>query len=129
MWKWITKLAGAIFSVEPVRNVIESVTLNVPGLHAFEPVISLIPDDGRLGALRCKKCGYCTYPDTPEVSHPVCVPRAHEWRPVRVFQWRDVALANKLDQPLQCALCGAHASTHKDWERFGCPGALPKEED
>jgi hypothetical protein len=91
--------------------------------HAFEPAISLRTDDGRLGVLRCTKCGYCVYPEDSMRGGPPCVPRAHEWVPVEVFQWEHVALANKLPRPLQCAACGAHASTRDEWERFGCPGS------
>jgi hypothetical protein len=94
--------------------------------HAFEPAISLRPDDGRLGVLRCTRCGHCVYPEDRDAAGP-CVPRAHEWVPVEVFQWEHVALADKLPRPLQCVRCGAHASTRGDWERFGCPGR--REED
>jgi hypothetical protein len=90
--------------------------------HAFEPAISLRPDDGRLAVLRCTKCGYCIYPEDRDGRHPACVPRAHEWVPVKVFQWEHVALANKLPEPLQCSVCGAHATTRREVEKFGCPG-------
>jgi len=96
--------------------------------HAFESAISFRADDGRLGALRCTKCGYCIYAKDRDGDHPPCVPRAHRWVPVKVFQWADLPLANKLPDPLQCAACGAHASTYTDWERFGCPGRR-REED
>jgi hypothetical protein len=96
--------------------------------HSFEPALSLRPEDGRLGVLRCTRCGYCKYPEGPAGDDPACVPRAHQWLPVEVFQWEHVALAHKLPRPLQCARCGAHASTLADWERLGCPGRRRQED-
>jgi hypothetical protein len=108
LWRWLIKQLTNLGQLES-------------GQHTFKSAISLREDDGRLGACRCTKCGYCIYPENDD-QDPPCVPRAHEWVPVKVFQWKHVALADKLPQPLQCALCGAHALTLDDWERFGCPG-------
>jgi hypothetical protein len=113
MWHWLSKLVKWFVDFDDV----------ILGEHKFEPAISLRPEDGRLGVYRCVRCGYCIYREDIEDEHPLCVPRAHQWVPVKVFQWEHVALANKLPEPLQCVLCGAHASTHGDWERFGCPGS------
>lgn len=101
MWNWLVKRARR---------------------HVFEPAISLRADDGRLGVLRCTRCGYCKYAGDGGGDDPTCVPHAHEWVPVKVFQWEHLALADKLPRPLQCALCGAHASTGREWEKYGCPG-------
>jgi hypothetical protein len=110
MLKWLMKRLGVIIGAKSKQ-------------HTFEPAISLRGDDGRLGVLRCVKCGYCTYLEHPDgAPHPPCIPRAHKWMPVKVFQWEHLALANRLPEPLQCALCGAHASTYTELERLGCPG-------
>lgn len=98
-----------------------------PEQHVFTRAISIRMDDGKLGVLRCMKCGYCTYADIPSRDDPPCVPRAHEWKPIKVFQWENLPLSGQLPQPLQCTLCGAHALTHREWERLGCPGC--KKED
>lgn len=90
--------------------------------HVFEPAISLREDDGRLGVLRCTMCGYCKYPGGDDGDDPPCVPRAHQWVPVKVFQWEHLALGNKLPRPLQCGLCGDHALTRDEWEKYGCSG-------
>ena len=90
--------------------------------HVFEPVISLREDDGQLSAVRCTQCGYCAYTAKDVEDGPPCVPSAHDWVPVRVFQWEHLVLARKLPQPLQCTRCGAHAVTQGEWERYGCPG-------
>jgi hypothetical protein len=110
MWKWMAKWLRDLIDEEPAQ-------------HTFESAISIREGDGRLAALRCTQCGYCVYEEDRAIEHPPCVPRAHAWVPVKVFQWEHLALANKLPEPLQCALCGAHASTHNDWEKFGCPGS------
>ena len=108
------------------RKLLENVAAPEPD-HAFERVISLREDDGRLEAFRCTKCGYCSYLIDPDEMPPPCVPRKHVWVPSRVFQWRDLPIADKLDEPLQCKLCGANATTHADKETYGCPGR--REED
>jgi hypothetical protein len=110
MWRWLAKLLGDLIGSDQRE-------------HVFEPVISIRQDDGRLGALRCTRCGYCTYLEHPDgAPHSPCVPRAHKWVPIEVFQWESLPIAGKLMQPRQCELCGAHATTHDELERFGCPG-------
>jgi hypothetical protein len=104
-WKWLLGVIG-----------IES------DAHTFEVVISLCEDDGILGGFRCTRCGYSVNLKGLDGPHPPCTPRAHEWAVCKVFQWEHVALSGKLAEPLQCGVCGAHALTEKDWERFGCPG-------
>jgi hypothetical protein len=116
MWHWLRGLVRWFVDLDDIMK----------DEHQFEPAISLRADDGRLGVLRCVKCGYCTYPGSND--DPPCVPRAHEWVPVQVFQWEHLALANKLPKPLECARCGAHASTRDDWEKFGCPGRRREDE-
>jgi hypothetical protein len=92
--------------------------------HIFEPVVSLCEDDGRLLAYRCIRCGYRTFMSDASLDyHPPCVPREHEWVPVEVFQWENLALHGKLAKPLQCAACGAHALTESEFRQFGCPGS------
>jgi hypothetical protein len=112
IWSWLSKELGVA----------------KPDQHVFELAVSLLEDDGQLGVLRCKRCGYCTYLKDSDKEHPRCTPRAHRWSPRDVFQWDHLSLANKLPQPLQCDLCGAFASTREDWERFGCPGQRQKED-
>jgi hypothetical protein len=97
-----------------------------PGVHEFEQVISLLEDDGRVVAYRCVKCGYCTYMPTGN-HHPRCFPREHEWEPVKVFRWDDVALHDKLIEPQQCKLCGAQAMIGSELKRYGCSGLQRKE--
>lgn len=109
MWKWLWIHFVAMFSDKPYP-------------HVFERAISIREDDGRLGVLRCTKCGYCIYEEDRGGDHPPCYPRPHDWQPVKVFQWENIMIANKLPQPQECALCGAHASTRTEMEKLGCPG-------
>jgi hypothetical protein len=109
MWRWLAKLLGDLIGSDQRE-------------HVFEPVISIRQDDGRLGALRCTQCGYCTYLNDAGKDCPPCVPRAHKWVPIEVFQWDVLPIAGKLVQARQCALCGAYATTHAEMEWFGCPG-------
>lgn len=89
--------------------------------HDWEHALDLAPG-GRLGVLRCRRCGMVIYPeDRDEVDSP-CRPSRHDWRPIRVFQWEHVALAHKLRVPLQCVRCHETALRRGEVATYGCSG-------
>ena len=114
-----------------LRRLVKRATIwfsDMPEQHLFEPAISIRPDDGRLGVMRCAKCGYCCYAEDVNGEHPLCVPRPHDWQPIKVFQWDNIMIANKLPQAQRCTLCGANATTRSEMDKLGCPG-YKREED